>query len=49
MRKDKETKEEIIQAKWEDLSWDDRIVVSILKENPDISLEKARKLLEMLP
>lgn len=43
------TKEQLMDANWEELSVDEQILKSELKRNPDISLDVAIGLLELLP
>ena len=43
------TQEQLMTAKWEDLNLMEKILRSELESNPDMSLEKAIELSEMLP
>ena len=47
--KSKKNKEQLLAAKQEELTFEERVLQSILERKPDMTLEEAQESLEMLP
>jgi hypothetical protein len=47
MEKDEKTRDEIVNAEWEDLTPDEQRLQKLLNSNPDLSLKDAKVFLQM--